>query len=51
MPEGQRVEIAIAIDRPGDKAILPEGLQAREQPSGRKPVAAFAFEEIGRAHV
>ena len=44
VPAGNRVEIAIAIGRPGDKAILPEGLQAREQPSGRKPVAAFAFE-------
>ena len=41
---GYRVEIAIAIGRLGDKAILPDALQAREQPSGRKPVAEFAFE-------
>ncbi len=44
VPAGYRVEIAIAIGRLGDKAILPEALQAREQPSGRKPVTEFAFE-------
>jgi nitroreductase len=44
VPAGQRVEIAIAIGRQGDKSILPEGLQAREQPSWRKPVEAFIFE-------
>ncbi len=44
VPAGYRVEIAIAIGRLGDKSILPDALQAREQPSGRKPVAQFAFE-------
>jgi nitroreductase len=44
VPAGYRVEIAIAIGRLGDKGILPEALQAREQPSLRKPVGQFAFE-------
>ena len=44
MPADISVEIAIAIGRLGDTAILPDALQAREQPSGRKPVAEFAFE-------
>ncbi len=43
VPERYRIEAAIAVGRPGDKASLPEGLQAREFPSDRKPVAAFAF--------
>ena len=44
VPAGHRVEIAIAIGRRGERSSLPEALQARELPSGRKPVAAFAFE-------
>ena len=44
VPEGYRVEAAIAVGRPGDKSILPEALQAREQPNGRNPVSSFAFE-------
>ncbi len=44
VPEGYRVEAAIAVGRPGDKSVLPEALQAREQPNGRNPVSAFAFE-------
>ncbi|WP_131113633.1 nitroreductase family protein [Lichenihabitans psoromatis] len=44
VPEGHRVEAAIAVGRPGDKSILPEAMQAREQPNGRNPVSAFAFE-------
>ena len=43
-PEGFRVEAAIAVGRPADKSILPEAMQAREQPSGRNPVASFALE-------
>ncbi|MBO0764631.1 MAG: nitroreductase family protein [Hyphomicrobiaceae bacterium] len=35
VPEGYRVECAIAIGRRGDKSILPETLQAREAPSDR----------------
>lgn len=41
---GWRVEAAIAIGRPGDKALLPEGLQAREQPSARKPLRDIVSE-------
>ncbi len=44
IPEGYRVEAAIAIGRQGDKSTLPEMLQAREAPSGRDPITAFAFE-------
>jgi nitroreductase len=44
VPAGYRVEAAIAIGRLGDKASLPEMLQAREAPSERNPVESFAFE-------
>ena len=44
VPEGYRIEAAIAIGRQGDKSILPEALQARETPNDRKPVGEFAFE-------
>jgi len=44
VPDGFRVEAAIAIGKPGDKSILPEGLQAREAPSSRNPLAASALE-------
>ena len=44
VPQGFRVEAAIAIGRIGDKTSLPEGLQAREQPSDRQPLSAIAME-------
>jgi nitroreductase len=44
VPEGYRVEAAIAVGRVGDKSILPEALQARETPNTRNPLAAIAFE-------
>lgn len=44
VPAGYRVEAAVAIGRPGDKSLLPEGLQAREAPSQRNPLTASAFE-------
>ncbi len=44
VPEGYRVEAAIAIGKQCDKSTLPEALQAREFPSSRDPVSAFAFE-------
>jgi nitroreductase len=44
VPEGYRVEAAIAVGRQADKSILPEAMQAREQPSGRNPISSFAFE-------
>ena len=44
IPERLRIEAAIAVGRLGDKASLPEALQAREVPSDRKPISAFALE-------
>jgi nitroreductase len=44
VPERYRLEAAIAVGRPADKSILPDALQAREQPSDRKPIGEFAFE-------
>jgi nitroreductase len=43
-PEDYRIEAAVAIGKPGDKNTLPEFLQAREQPSGRNPIAALIHE-------
>jgi nitroreductase len=44
VPDRFRIEAAAVIGRLADKSILPEALQAREVPSGRKPVGEFAFE-------
>ncbi len=44
VPQGYRVEAAIAVGRIGDKATLPDFLQAREQPSDRQPLSAIAME-------
>jgi nitroreductase len=44
VPKGYRVEAAYAVGRRGDKATLPEALQAREQPSPRKPLAEIVME-------
>ncbi len=49
VPAGYRVEAAYAVGRPGDKATLPEALQAREQPSPRRPLAEIAMEGGFRA--
>lgn len=38
IPETHRLEAAVAIGQRGNAESLPEGLQEREQPSGRKPV-------------
>lgn len=43
VPDRYRVEAAAVIGKLGDPATLPEKLQAREYPSGRKPVGEFAF--------
>ncbi|KKW93921.1 nitroreductase family protein [Sphingobium chungbukense] len=43
VPDRYRIEAAVAIGRIADKSILPETLQAREMPSGRKDIADFAF--------
>jgi nitroreductase len=44
VPEGYRVEAAIAIGKQGDKSVLPEQMQAMETPNGRNTVESFAFE-------
>ena len=44
LPQGYRVESAIAIGRRGDKSMLPEQLQGRETPSPRKPLSASVRE-------
>lgn len=41
VPERFRIEAAVAIGRIADKTILPEALQAREAPSGRKDISEF----------
>ena len=43
VPDRFRIEAAAVIGRIGDPAILPERMRAREMPSGRKPIADFAF--------
>jgi nitroreductase len=43
IPAGYRVEAAIAIGKQGDRATLPEPLQAMESPNARNPIEAFAF--------
>lgn len=42
-PAGFRAEAAVAIGRRGEKALLPEHLQAREVPSNRKALQDVAF--------
>jgi len=44
VPEGWRVEVFVAIGRPGDPATLPDWARAREKPSGRKPLAEILRE-------
>ncbi|MFT8245783.1 nitroreductase family protein [Roseomonas sp. BN140053] len=44
VPQGYRVEAAIAIGRQGDKSLLPERMAAREVPSTRKPLAEVVLE-------
>ena len=44
MPQGYRVECAIALGRIGDPAGLPEQLRGREQPNDRQPLSAIAME-------
>lgn len=44
IPAGYRIEAAVAIGRKGPTDQLPEALQAREVPNGRKPVTDFASE-------
>jgi nitroreductase len=45
IPEGFRVEAAVAIGKVGDKNQLPEKLREREVPSQRKPLSELAFKD------
>jgi nitroreductase len=44
VPEGYRVEAAVAIGRMGDKSLLPEQMAARETPSSRLALSDVALE-------
>jgi len=44
VPDGYRVEAAVAIGRQGPPSLLPEGMAAREKPSAREPLASIALE-------
>ena len=44
VPEGYRVEQAIAIGKIGDKATLPEAMAAREAPNDRIPLSQVVME-------
>jgi hypothetical protein len=42
IPDGYRLEAAVAIGRRAPAERLPEGLREREAPSARKPIAEIA---------
>ena len=44
VPDDYDVAAMFAVGRPGDPALLPEQLRAREVPSGRKPLAEIISE-------
>jgi nitroreductase len=44
IPDGFRVEAMVAIGRPGKKEDLPEKLQERETPNGRRKLSETVFE-------
>ncbi|MFT8776019.1 MAG: nitroreductase family protein [Gluconacetobacter liquefaciens] len=44
LPDDYALNAAIVIGRQGAADILPEGLRARETPSGRRPLSDLAFE-------
>lgn len=44
VPDNYTIEAMCAIGRPGKKEDLPEQMQEKETPSGRKPVSEFIFE-------
>jgi len=43
VPDRFRIEAAVALGRRAEKAILPESLQAREGPSGRRELEEYAY--------
>jgi len=42
VPDDVAIEAVVAVGKRGDKAMLPEGLQARETPNDRLPLAQIA---------
>jgi hypothetical protein len=46
VPDDYHINVAIALGRQADKSILPEDLQAREQPSQRKSIEEFTREGL-----
>lgn len=44
VPADYQLEAVVAVGRLGDKSLLSEALQAREQPSPRRPLAELAAE-------
>ena len=44
IPDDHELHAVIAIGRRGDKAVLPEALQAREEPNTRLPLSQLAAE-------
>ncbi|HEY0294045.1 MAG TPA: nitroreductase family protein [Bordetella sp.] len=44
VPDGYEIEAGVALGRQGDKSTLPEGLQAREVPSGRRALGEITAE-------
>ncbi len=44
LPDDYAVNAVIVIGKQGEKAKLPEALQAREAPNDRKPLSAISFE-------
>jgi nitroreductase len=46
VPSGYHIEAGVAIGRQGDKSTLPEAMQARETPSGRRSLAEISAEGV-----
>jgi nitroreductase len=44
VPDDHLVLVAVAVGKPGDPALLPEGLRAREAPNARRPVEELVRE-------
>ena len=45
VPDVYDLPAIIAVGHPGDVSVLPEDYQARETPSGRKPMTEILFKE------
>jgi hypothetical protein len=49
VPANFAIQAAVAIGKIGDKAMLPEGLRAKEEPSPRLPLQALVSEGAFKA--